>query len=141
MNIVIADLYEDGAEVVYIVVARWLMQHMKDNPKKSIRMCYRIRRMQDRVLDVEDNPIMRRRVKPEARYVTHVTCIFYRRRGNVVVRTSGSQSKETGFESSGYHFEALTISLIQCFHSSLNCRLSGYRQRQRWLSERKVFAL
>ena len=42
-------------------------------------------------------------------------------RGSTVVRTSGSQSREPGFESSCCRFEALAILFIPRCHSSLSC--------------------
>ena len=42
-------------------------------------------------------------------------------RGGILAGTTGSQSREPGFESSCCRFEALTISFTPHCHSSLSC--------------------
>ena len=59
-------------------------------------------------------------------------------RGSVVVRTSGSHSRQPGFESSCCRFEALEISFIPRGHSSLSCineYLATERERGGYLNE------
>ena len=49
--------------------------------------------------------------------------LLHRSRGSIAFRTSVSQLREPGFESSCCHFEALAIFFIPCCHSSLSCKI------------------